>query len=67
MCTSIRFSDNNGNMFFGRNLDWSVGYGQEVITTPRGYSLDYAFMGQILSEYALIGMGIVEKGSSAVF
>ena len=62
MCTCIRFSDNNGNMFFGRNLDWSVGYGQEVIATPRGYRLDSAFMGQILTEYALIGMGIVQEG-----
>ena len=67
MCTAIRFSDNNGNMFFGRNLDWSVGYGQEVIATPRGYRLDSAFMGQILTEYALIGMGIVQEGVTLYF
>ena len=67
MCTAIRFSDNNGNMFFGRNLDWSVGYGQEVIATPRGYRLDSAFMGQILAEYALIGMGIVQEGVPLYF
>jgi len=23
MCTGIRFVDNEGNMYFGRNLDWS--------------------------------------------
>ena len=67
MCTGIRFSDNNGNMFFGRNLDWSVGYGQEVIATLRGYRLDSAFMGQILTEYALIGMGIVQEGVPLYF
>ncbi len=37
MCTGVRFSDENGNMYFGRNLDWSVGYGQKVVITPRGY------------------------------
>ena len=67
MCTGIRFTDNNGNMFFGRNLDWSVGYGQEVIATPRGYRLDSAFIGQIPAEYALIGMGIVQKGVPLYF
>ena len=23
MCTGVRFSDEEGNMYFGRNLDWS--------------------------------------------
>ena len=31
MCTAIRFSDGQGNMYLGRNLDWSVGYGQIVL------------------------------------
>ncbi|MBR3180340.1 linear amide C-N hydrolase, partial [Candidatus Saccharibacteria bacterium] len=37
MCTGVRFSDDAGNMYFGRNLDWSVGYGEKVVLTPRGY------------------------------
>ena len=47
MCTGIRFSDNNGNMYFGRNLDWSVGYGQKVVITPRNYRLNSAFQGEL--------------------
>jgi len=61
MCTGIRFSDNNGNMYFGRNLDWSTGYGQEVIIAPRKYRLHAAFLGEITTKYAVIGMGIVQE------
>ena len=40
MCTGIRFDDDKGNMYFGRNLDWSVGYGQQVVVTGRQYELE---------------------------
>ena len=30
MCTGVRFSDNEGNMYFGRNLDWSFSYGETI-------------------------------------
>jgi len=60
MCTGIRFGDNDGNMYFGRNLDWSTGYGQEVIITPRKYCLTSAFLGDITPKYAIIGMGITQ-------
>lgn len=61
MCTGIRFNDNKGNMYFGRNLDWSVGYGQKVVITPRGYELNSAFLGKLSVKYAIIGMGIVQQ------
>ena len=47
MCTGIRFADNSGNMYFGRNLDWSVGYGQEVLVTKKPFVLESAFLGKI--------------------
>ena len=28
MCTGVRFSDDEGNTYFGRNLDWSFSYGR---------------------------------------
>ena len=37
MCTSIRFTDNSGHMYLGRNLDWSFDYGQQVRVMPRGF------------------------------
>ena len=40
MCTGVRFSDNEGNMYFGRNLDWSFSYGETILVTPRGYQYD---------------------------
>ena len=45
MCTGVRFSDDEGNMYFGRNLDWSFSYGETILVTPRGYQYDYARMG----------------------
>ena len=59
MCTGVRFNSDDGEMYFGRNLDWSVGYGEKVVITPRGYKYNTAFLGENTSEMAVIGMGIV--------
>lgn len=67
MCTGIRFNDDKGNMFFGRNLDWSVGYGQRIVVTPKGYQYHSAFLGDLTPKYALIGMGIVEENTPLYF
>ena len=68
MCTGVRFSDDKGNMFFGRNLDWSVGYGQKVVVTPRGYSYNSAFLGEMKPQHgAIIGMAIVVENKPLYF
>lgn len=67
MCTGVRFSDKQGNMFFGRNLDWSVGYGEKIVVTPRGYKYNSAFLGEMQPKYALIGMGIVGENVPLYF
>jgi len=67
MCTSIRFNDDKGNMFFGRNLDWSNAYGQKVVITPRKYRYKSAFLGEVTGASALIGMGIVADGVPLYF
>ena len=67
MCTGIRFNDTNGNMFFGRNLDWSTGYGQRIVVTPKGYKYHSAFLGELTPKFALIGMGIVEENTPLYF
>lgn len=67
MCTGIRFNDANGNMFFGRNLDWSTGYGQRIVVTPKGYKYHSAFLGELTPKFALIGMGIVEENTPLYF
>ena len=67
MCTGVRFSDDAGNMYFGRNLDWSVGYGEKVVVTPRGYKYKSAFLGEMANSPALIGMGIVAENTPLYF
>ncbi|MBQ2695520.1 choloylglycine hydrolase [Candidatus Saccharibacteria bacterium] len=67
MCTGVRFSDDKGNMYFGRNLDWSTPYGQKVVITPRGFKYNSAFLGELQTKYALIGMAIVVENTPLYF
>ena len=67
MCTGVRFVDDKGNMFFGRNLDWSVGYGEKIVVTPKNYNYKSAFLGEMKPKHALIGMGIVEENVPLYF
>lgn len=68
MCTGVRFSDNDGNMYFGRNLDWTVGYGQKVVITPNGYKYNSAFLGEMEPKNgAIIGMAIVVENTPLYF
>lgn len=68
MCTGVRFSDGKGNMYFGRNLDWSEGYGQKVVVTPRGFSYRSAFLGSMSPKQgAIIGMAIVVDNTPLYF
>jgi choloylglycine hydrolase len=68
MCTGVRFSDDKGGMYMGRNLDWSEGYGQKVVVTPRGFSYNSAFLGEMKSKQgAIIGMAIVVENTPLYF
>lgn len=67
MCSGIRFTDDKDNMYFARNLDWTVGYGQKVVVTPRGYERPYAFGAVSDHAYAAIGPGIVVDGAPLYF
>lgn len=67
MCTGIRFTAANGTMFFGRNLDWSFSYGEEVLITPRGFDLPGAFGHHLPMKHATIGMGITHEGFPLYF
>lgn len=60
MCTGVRFSDDEGNTYFGRNLDWSFSYGETILVTPRGYHYDTVFgAGGKAKPDAVIGVGVV--------
>lgn len=69
MCTGIRFNDAAGKMFFGRNLDWTQGYGERVVATPPAAKVPAAFdrPGDPETGHAVIGMGIVVEGVPLYF
>ena len=67
MCTGIRFNDSDGEMYFGRNLDWTASYGEKVVLTPRGYKYNTAFLGENTANPAVIGMGIIVENTPLYF
>jgi penicillin V acylase-like amidase (Ntn superfamily) len=67
MCTGIRFTDGNGNLYLARNLDWTSGYGERVVVTPTGYSTRSPFGAVPSIRHAVIGMGIVEEDTPLYF
>lgn len=69
MCTSVRFTDTKGNMFFGRNLDWSFSYGQKVLVVPKGYKPQWAYDNPSVKDeqHAAIGMGLVQDNIPLYF
>ena len=69
MCTGIRFVDADGAMFFGRNLDWTQGYGERVVATPAAAEIPAAFERprDPAARHTVIGMGIVVDGIPLYF
>ena len=69
MCTGIRFVDAKGAMYFGRNLDWTQGYGERVVATPPAAKIPPAFerADDPAIGHAVIGMGIVVGGIPLYF
>lgn len=62
MCTAIKHGG-----FVGRNLDVYERYGEEVIITPRKYTLPLRKEENITEHYAIIGMGTVARGYPLYF
>lgn len=69
MCTAARFTDDQGNMFFGRNLDWSFDYGQGVMRTPGNAAVPAAFErpADPARGHDVIGVGITALGVPLYF
>jgi len=67
MCTGIRFTDGNDNVYLARNLDWTFGYGERVVITPTGYATRSPFAAVPSIRHAVIGMGIVEEDTPLYF
>lgn len=67
MCTGIRFTSADGQMYFGRNLDWCQQFGQKVVVTPAGFKVDYAYLDAAPTKHAIIGMAVVLDGFPLYF
>ena len=65
MCTAI--TTNKRNRLFARNLDVEKSYGQDVIITPRAFTLSFRKSENIQHHYAMIGAGIIERGYPLYF
>lgn len=59
MCTCITYE--NGDFYFGRNLDLEYSFGECVVITPRNYPLSFQKMETSRRHYAMIGMASVMK------
>lgn len=57
MCTAIVFGDKN--RYFGRTLDLEYRMDESVIITPRKYRFSYKCTFSEVTEYAIIGTGII--------
>lgn len=60
MCTAATYQTKD--FYFGRTLDHDRSYGEEIVITPRGYSLSFRHAGGMDSHYAIIGTACVAEG-----
>lgn len=58
MCTGIKFTDTNQNMYFGRNLDYGVNFGEKPIVAPIGYEMNYRHLPKQTFSKPIVGMGL---------
>lgn len=54
MCTCITFE--NGDFYFGRNLDLEYSFGEQIVVTPRNFHLRFRHAADQPTHYAMIGM-----------
>ena len=60
MCTAATYLTKN--FYFGRNLDYERGFGEQVTVTPRRFPLPMRYMPDMERHYAMIGMASVQAG-----
>jgi len=63
MCTAVWIKEG----YFGRNLDYEVGFGERIVITPRNFSFQFADGNSVKSHFAIIGMGVVVDGYPLYF
>lgn len=59
MCTCITYQ--NGDFYFGRNLDLDCSFGETVVITPRKFPLNFRHTVSFEGHYAMIGMASLNR------
>ncbi len=67
MCTAVRFTDTQGHLFWGRNYDWNITYGEAPVIMPKGFPLKQEFGPTQPTKYATIGMAVINDGYPLYF
>lgn len=65
MCTAVSFL--SGTHYFGRNLDVTGTYGEQVVITPRNFPIRLRHLEEIKRHYAIIGMALVKENYPLYF
>ena len=60
MCTAISF--HGDGHYFGRTLDHTCSYGEEVVLTPRNFPLPFRHVRELRCHHAILGMAHVAGG-----
>ena len=60
MCTAATYKTKC--FYFGRNLDYERGFGEQVVITPRLFPLPMRHLPDLTRHYAMIGMASVQDG-----
>lgn len=65
MCTALTYKTKDH--YFGRNLDYEISYGEQVVIMPRKFPFAYRKAAQPGNQYAIIGMAAVMEGCPLFF
>lgn len=60
MCTAVGY--NNKDFYFGRTLDYEISFGEEVVITPRNFTLNFKNGRKLNRHYAIIGIAHIVDG-----
>ena len=60
MCTAATYQTKH--FYFGRNLDYERGFGEQVVITPRLFPLPMRHLPDLTRHYAMIGMAHMQDG-----
>lgn len=65
MCTAITYNSNA--FYFGRTLDYEIGFGEKIVLTPRNYVFNFTGGKKLKQHYSVLGMARVEENYPLYF